>query len=63
MQLWDFIFLSGSWESDQEKTGKTLTTLGRRSTKHEKPLALLLYPEGTLVRRYFKSPDIQDSSD
>ena len=49
MQLWKFIFLSGSWESDQAKTGATLTTLGRRATKHDKSLALLLYPEGTLV--------------
>ncbi|KAL8292812.1 hypothetical protein RQP46_000506 [Phenoliferia psychrophenolica] len=49
MRLWKFIFLSGSWESDQAKTGDTLTTLGRRATKHDKSLSLLLYPEGTLV--------------
>lgn len=48
MRLWDFIFLS-TWEVDRDEIGSSLLTLGKRATKHDRPLALLLYPEGTLV--------------
>lgn len=48
MRLWHFIFLS-NWSSDRQPTGETLFELGRRATRHKRPLSLLVYPEGTLV--------------
>lgn len=49
MILWNFLFLSQNWEIDQGPIGIHLDTLGRRATKHDKNLAVLIYPEGTLV--------------
>lgn len=48
MRLWKFIFLQ-NWEKDRVPTGEALGQLGRRAVKHERKLAVLLYPEGTLV--------------
>lgn len=48
MRLWKFIFLK-NWEEDRVPTGEALGQLGRRAVKHQRKLALLLYPEGTLV--------------
>lgn len=54
MQLFEFIFLdqspkSNAWEkSDRAAMGKILKPLARRAEKYQKPLALLLFPEGTL---------------
>lgn len=49
MILWNFLFLSQNWEIDQGPVGIHLDTLGRRAVKHDKSLAVLIYPEGTLV--------------
>lgn len=48
MRLWGFIFLS-SWAEDRGSTGEELIDTGKRATKHDRSMALLLYPEGTLV--------------
>lgn len=49
MQLFHFIFLSRSWASDRsELTGKLAQT-AIRARSFGTPLALLIYPEGTLV--------------
>jgi lysocardiolipin and lysophospholipid acyltransferase len=48
MRLWSFIFLD-KWETDRKPVGEAINALGRRATKHQRKLALLLYPEGTLV--------------
>lgn len=46
MQLWNFVFLAQSWETDRGPMGKNLSTLGWRAKKQDKSLALLVYPEG-----------------
>lgn len=51
MKLWDFVFLASSWETDRGPTGKNLRTLGTRASKYKKSLALLVFPEGTLVSK------------
>jgi lysocardiolipin and lysophospholipid acyltransferase len=48
MRLWKFIFLK-NWEVDRVPTGEALGQLGRRAVKHQRKLAVLIYPEGTLV--------------
>jgi len=49
MQFFNFIFLDRSWASDRLNLATQLSALGRHSEKHNKPLSLIIYPEGTLV--------------
>lgn len=49
MQLFNFIFLSRSWASDRVRLASGLVALGKRAEEEDKPLCLILYPEGTLV--------------
>lgn len=51
MRLFSFL------EPDQDAAGKNLRNLGRRSTANDKTLAVLLYPEESLV-----SPDTRAKS-
>jgi 1-acyl-sn-glycerol-3-phosphate acyltransferase len=49
MQFFGFIFLDRSWASDRLNLAARLSTLGRKAEKQDKPLSLIIYPEGTLV--------------
>ncbi|KAF7972666.1 hypothetical protein HWV62_17206 [Athelia sp. TMB] len=52
MQFFSFIFLARSWASDRLELASSLASLARRATAASTPLALVLYPEGTLVSPY-----------
>lgn len=49
MQFFKFIFLARSWASDRVQLASDLSSLGRQAEQQEKPLTLIIYPEGTLV--------------
>lgn len=49
MQFFDFIFLAQSWASDRVHLAAHLSAIGRSAEREDKPLTLVLYPEGTLV--------------
>jgi 1-acyl-sn-glycerol-3-phosphate acyltransferase len=49
MQLYDFIFLARSWNSDRLYLSERLARLAKHAETKDIPLAFLLYPEGTLV--------------
>jgi Acyltransferase len=49
MQFFDFIFLARSWASDRVQLASQLAFLGRQAEQGNKPLSLILYPEGTLI--------------
>ncbi|KII93343.1 hypothetical protein PLICRDRAFT_171111 [Plicaturopsis crispa FD-325 SS-3] len=51
MQFFDFIFLARSWASDRVHLATHLSSLGRQAQQEDKPLTLILYPEGTLVSK------------
>lgn len=51
MQFFKFIFLARSWASDRIALATHLSTLGQEAEKEDKPLTLILYPEGTLVSK------------
>lgn len=51
MQLYEFIFLARSWNSDKLLLSSSLANLAKRAEKEDLPLAFLLYPEGTLVSK------------
>ncbi len=51
MQIWDFIFLARDWTTDRVPLGKQLARLGEQTQQEGDPLALILYPEGTLVSK------------
>ena len=49
MQFFRFIFLARSWASDRLQLASELSDLGKQAQQGDKPLSLVLYPEGTLV--------------
>lgn len=49
MQWFDFIFLARSWAKDQRTLAHHLSKLANVSKKVASPLALFIFPEGTLV--------------
>jgi 1-acyl-sn-glycerol-3-phosphate acyltransferase len=49
MQFFNFIFLARSWASDRVQLASQLSLLGRQAEQKNRPLSLILYPEGTLV--------------
>jgi 1-acyl-sn-glycerol-3-phosphate acyltransferase len=49
MQFFNFIFLARSWTSDRVQLASQLAILGRQAERQDRPLALIIYPEGTLV--------------
>lgn len=49
MQVYRFIFLARSWASDRLYLIARLSELGRDAQAAHKPLAFIIYPEGTLV--------------
>jgi 1-acyl-sn-glycerol-3-phosphate acyltransferase len=51
MQIFKFIFLARSWASDRNQLASHLSALGQQAEREDKPLTLLLYPEGTLVSK------------
>jgi len=51
MQFFNFIFLARSWASDRVQLASDLSALGRQAEQQDKPLTLILYPEGTLVSK------------
>lgn len=51
MQFFNFIFLARSWASDRIELATRLSQLGQQVETEDKPLTLLLYPEGTLVSK------------
>ena len=52
MQLWDFIFIDQkNWDGDRRVAGESMRQIGRRAVKHKRKVAMLLFPEGTLVSR------------
>ncbi|SCV70800.1 BQ2448_3562 [Microbotryum intermedium] len=48
MRLWSFIFLK-NWTQDREAVGNQVFHLGRRAQRHDRKLAVLIFPEATLV--------------
>ena len=51
MQFFNFIFLARSWASDRIELATRLSQLGQQVETEDKPLTLILYPEGTLVSK------------
>lgn len=51
MQFFKFIFLARSWASDRVQLASHLSVLGQQAERDDKPLTLILYPEGTLVSK------------
>lgn len=51
MQIYRFIFLARSWASDKLQLSIKLSKLGKRAEDNDKPFALILFPEGTLVSK------------
>lgn len=51
MQFFKFIFLARSWAADRLQLAYHLSSLGRYAESQDKPLTLILYPEGTLVSK------------
>lgn len=49
MQVYRFIFLARSWASDRLYLIARLAELGRDAQAADRPLAFIIYPEGTLV--------------
>ncbi|SCZ99031.1 BZ3500_MvSof-1268-A1-R1_Chr7-1g09362 [Microbotryum saponariae] len=48
MRLWSFIFLK-NWTQDRESVGNQIFHLGRRAQRHDRKMAMLIFPEATLV--------------
>jgi 1-acyl-sn-glycerol-3-phosphate acyltransferase len=51
MQMYRFIFLARSWSSDKFQLARQLSKLGKKAQEEDKPFALILFPEGTLVSK------------
>ena len=51
MQFFNFIFLARSWASDRIELATHLSKLGQQAETEDKPLTLIIYPEGTLVSK------------
>jgi 1-acyl-sn-glycerol-3-phosphate acyltransferase len=51
MIYFGFIFLSRAWALDSAYFIRELRTIGERVKRQGKPLAFVLYPEGTLVSK------------
>ena len=49
MQIFDFLFLARSWAHDKVYLARKLAGIGRRAERSDDPLALFIFPEGTLV--------------
>ncbi|EJC98701.1 acyltransferase-domain-containing protein [Fomitiporia mediterranea MF3/22] len=48
MQIFRFIFLARSWASDKHYLVSRLAKLGRKAQLEDTPLAIIIYPEGTV---------------
>ncbi|KAF8528136.1 acyltransferase-domain-containing protein [Hysterangium stoloniferum] len=51
MQCFHFIFLARSWASDKLQLSEKLSKLAARAQLQSSPLALMIFPEGTLVSK------------
>jgi 1-acyl-sn-glycerol-3-phosphate acyltransferase len=51
MQCYHFIFLARSWASDRLLLSEKLARLAARAQMRATPLALMIFPEGTLVSK------------
>ncbi|KAH7107013.1 acyltransferase-domain-containing protein [Auriculariales sp. MPI-PUGE-AT-0066] len=51
MQFFRFIFMARSWADDKDTLARELARLGKRSEVSDQPLALIVFPEGTLVSK------------
>ncbi|EJD52157.1 acyltransferase-domain-containing protein [Auricularia subglabra TFB-10046 SS5] len=51
MQVFRFLFLARSWAHDKEYLARKLADIGKLAEQKDQPLALVLYPEGTLVSK------------
>jgi lysocardiolipin and lysophospholipid acyltransferase len=51
MQLFRFVFLARSWESDRRLLARRLAKLGQRAHDEDVPLSFMFFPEGTLVSK------------
>lgn len=49
MQFFEFIFMARSWAADRLQLEKDLTRIGERAQRKDESLALMIFPEGTLV--------------
>jgi hypothetical protein len=49
MQFFRFIFLARSWVTDRLQLDRQLSKLGQQAQQEDRPLSLVIYPEGTLV--------------
>lgn len=51
MQVYRFIFLARNWALDKHYLVSKLAKVGRKAEEEHMPLALIIYPEGTLVSK------------
>lgn len=51
MQFYRFLFLARSWSTDRDYLGRKLIKIAERAKNTDKKLALMVFPEGTLVSR------------
>lgn len=51
MQVYHFIFLARSWASDRLLLSEKLSRLAARAQLLSTPIALMIFPEGTLVSK------------
>lgn len=51
MQIYHFIFLARSWASDRLLLSEKLSRLAARAQLLSTPIALMIFPEGTLVSK------------
>lgn len=56
MQIFNFIFLERSWAHDRVHFSQKLAEIGKRAEHTDQPLALFLFPEGTLVSKATRPP-------
>lgn len=48
-QLFGFIFMARKWATDKEPMARQLDEIARENARVGEPMALLLFPEGTIV--------------
>lgn len=51
MQFYRFIFLARSWAKDRGPLGEHVVDVAEQSKAADSKLALIIYPEGTLVSK------------
>jgi len=51
MQIFEFLFVARSWAEDRIYLERKLGSMAKRAEMEDNPLALLIFPEGTLVSK------------